>query len=260
MLVRDRRDVVVIKIGGSVSVEADAAFAAITSLHDGGHQVVVVHGGGPLVGEWTKRFGLETRFIRGLRVTDEATRDTALAVLAGLSNKRIVAALLARGVAAAGISGIDGGTLRAAREEPSIGLVGRIELVDSSLIEDLLDAGHVPVVAPAAIDASDGELLNVNADAAAGAIAASLPARLLALVTDVPGVRSADGTTIARLDATAASVLIADGTIEGGMLPKVEACLLASGAGSRAAILSARGVEAIERLLAGEAVGTVFDA
>ncbi len=124
----------------------------------------------------------------------------------------------------------------------------------------MLDAGRVPVVAPAAIDASDGALLNVNADAAAGAIAASLPARLLVFITDVPGVRSKDGTAIPRLDARAARELMADGTIGGGMLPKVEACLLASATGGRAAILSAKGVEGIERLLAGEAVGTVFDA
>ena len=260
MLGRAGRGAVVIKIGGSVSGDADAALAAVASLHDGGHEVIVVHGGGPLVGEWSTRLGLETRFVRGLRVTDEPTRDAALAVLAGLANKRIVAALLARGVPAAGTSGIDGGTLRAAREDPSLGLVGRIELVDTSLVEDLLDARRVPVLAPAAIDANDGALLNVNADAAAGAIAASLPSRLLAFITDVPGVRARDGATIGRLDAASARALMADGTIEGGMLPKVEACLLAAGAGSRAVILSAGEPDGVERVLEGERLGTVFDA
>ncbi|MFN2520053.1 MAG: acetylglutamate kinase [Candidatus Limnocylindria bacterium] len=255
-----RRDAVVLKIGGSVSAEADAALAAVASLHDGGHEVVVVHGGGPLVGEWTKSLGLETRFVRGLRVTDEPTRDTALAVLSGLANKRIVAALIARGVPAVGISGIDGATLRAGREEPALGLVGRISLVDTSLVEVLLEAGRVPVLAPAAIDQKDGALLNVNADAAAGAIAASLPSRLLAFITDVPGVRGRDGATIASLDASAARELLADGTIDGGMVPKVEACLLAAGAGSRAAIVSAGDADSIERLLDGDVVGTVFDA
>ena len=260
MLGRAGRGAVAIKIGGSVSGDADAAVAAVASLHDGGHEVIVVHGGGPLVGEWSTRLGLETRFVRGLRVTDEPTRDAALAVLAGLANKRIVAALLAHGVPAAGISGIDGGTLRAAREDPSLGLVGRIELVDTSLLEDLLDAGRVPVLAPAAIDANDGALLNVNADAAAGAIAASLPSRLLAFITDVPGVRARDGATISRLDAGTARALVADGTIEGGMIPKVEACLLAAGAGSLAVILSAGEPDGVERVLEGEGLGTVFDA
>ena len=260
MLGRAGRGAVAIKIGGSVSGDVDAAVAAVASLHEGGHEVVVVHGGGPLVGEWSMRLGLETRFVRGLRVTDEPTRDAALAVLAGLANKRIVAALLAHGVPAAGISGIDGGTLRAAREDPSLGLVGRIELVDTSLLEDLLDAGRVPVLAPAAIDANDGALLNVNADAAAGAIAASLPSRLLAFITDVPGVRARDGATISRLDAVTARALVADGTIEGGMIPKVEACLLAARAGSRAVILSAGEPDGVERVLDGEGLGTVFDA
>src|SRR5881227_2339123 len=161
---------------------------------------------------------METRFVRGLRVTDEPTRDLALAVLGGLANARIVAALLERGV---------------------------------------------PVIAPAALEEPAGEkyeVLNVNADSAAGAIAASLGARLLVFVTDVPGVRGKDGRVIARLDADKARALVDDGTIEGGMLPKVEACLIAAAAGCRAAIVATRGVDAVERLLAGEQVGTVFEA
>jgi acetylglutamate kinase len=118
----------------------------------------------------------------------------------------------------------------------------------------------VPVVAPAALDKKDGEVLNVNGDGAAGALAASLGARLLVFVTDVPGVRSKDGKVIASLDAARAKALVDDGTIEGGMVPKVEACLIASLAGCRSAIVAARGADAIERLLGGEQVGTVFEA
>jgi len=242
-----RRDVLVIKIGGSVSAEADPALDAVVSLHDGGHPLVVVHGGGPVVGEWSSRFGLETRFVRGLRVTDAATRDVALAV------------------PAVGLSGVDAAMLRAERESDELGLVGRITRVDSAVLEELVDAGRVPVVAPAAIESpGDGEPLdevfNVNADSVAGAIAASLSARLLVFVTDVPGVRAKDGKVIGSLDLGRAKALIDDGTIEGGMLPKVEACLVAARAGCRAAIVAAQGADAVERLLAGDSIGTVFEA
>ena len=249
-----------LKIGGSVGAEDYAALDAVVSLNDAGHPLVVVHGGGPLVGEWAERLGMETRFVRGLRVSDASTRDVALAVLGGLANGRVVAALLGRGVPAVGLTGIDGGMLRAEREDSELGFVGRVTLVDSALIEELVDAGRVPIIAPAALDRASGEVLNVNGDAAAGAIAASLGARLLVFVTDVPGVRDKNGRVIARLDAERARALVDDGTIEGGMRPKVEACLMAAAAGCRAAIVAPSGIDEIERLLAGEEVGTVFEA
>jgi acetylglutamate kinase len=253
-------DVVVLKIGGSILGEEAAALDVVAALNDSGHSLVVVHGGGPLATEWSGRLGLETRFVRGLRVTDAPTRDVALATMAGLANSRVVAALIARGVPAVGLSGIDGGMLRAEREDAELGLVGRVTLVDSALLEELLEAGRVPVVAPAALDKKDGEILNVNGDGAAGALAASLGARLLVFVTDVPGVRAKDGKVITTLDAARAKALVDDGTIEGGMVPKVEACLIAASAGCRCAIVAARGADAIERLLTGEQVGTVFEA
>jgi acetylglutamate kinase len=252
-------DVIVLKVGGSVAAEIDASVAQVAALHESGRPVIVVHGGGPLIGQWTERAGMTARFVRGLRVTDEPTRDIALAVLAGVANKSFVAALLARGVPAVGISGVDGGMLRAEREDAELGLVGRVTLVDSSLLEDLLEAGRVPTVAPAAIG-PEGEILNVNGDSAAGAVAASVGARLLAFITDVPGVRGKDGRIIPRLDRESAKALVDDGTIEGGMLPKVEACLIAAAAGCEAAIVSSRDADAIEVLLAGEPAGTVFPA
>jgi len=249
---------VVLKIGGSVAGQDDAALGLVAALHDSGVPLVVVHGGGPLIGEWSARAGLESRFERGLRVTDPATRDVAVAVLAGVVNKTLVARLIAKGLPAVGLSGIDGGMLRAERE-PGLGEVGRITMVDSSLVDDLIAAGRLPVVAPAAIATDDGAILNVNADSAAGALAAGLEARLLAFVTDVPGVRGGDGKVIAALDRERAKALVDDGTIEGGMLPKVEACLIAAGAGCRAAILAARDVDAIESLLVGGSAGTMFE-
>ncbi|HUQ17634.1 MAG TPA: hypothetical protein VM070_07595, partial [Candidatus Saccharimonadales bacterium] len=159
---------------------------------------------------------------------------------------------------AVGLSGVDGGMLRAERE-PNLGEVGRITMVDSSLIDDLVATGRVAVVAPAAIAIDDGSVLNVNADSAAGALAAGLEARLLAFVTDVPGVRGTDGKVIPALDREQAKALVDDGTIEGGMLPKVEACLIAAAVGCRASILAARDVDAIEALLAGGSAGTMFE-
>lgn len=258
-------DLIVMKIGGSIAGEDASALDAIVSLHDSGHSLVVVHGGGPLVGDWAAKLGYETKFIRGLRVTDGPTRDLALAVLGGLANARIVAALIARSVPAVGLNGIDGGILRAQREDSALGFVGSIRRVDSALLEELIDAGRVPVVAPAALEepapaGEPAEVLNVNADSAAGAIAAALAARLLVFVTDVPGVRAKDGKVLTTLDRDRAKALVDDGTIEGGMLPKVEACLVAAGAGCRAAIVAARTGDAVERLLAGDAVGTVFEA
>lgn len=252
-------DAIVLKIGGSVAGEAASAVSQVASLHDAGRSVVVVHGGGPLVGEWSGKLGLATRFVRGLRVTDEPTRDVALAVLAGLANKTLVAALLAKGVPAVGLSGVDGGMLRAEREDTELGLVGRVTLVDSSVVEDLLAAGRVPVVAPAAIGPT-GEILNVNGDTAAGALAASLTARLLAFVTDVPGVKGKDGRVLPTLHRARSKALVDDGTVAGGMLPKVEACLIAASAGCAAAILPATEPDAVERVLAGERVGTLFPA
>lgn len=254
----EQRSTVVLKVGGSVAAQAEADAAIVVALHDAGTPLVIVHGGGPLVGEWAERLGLESRFERGLRVTDEPTRDLALAVLAGLANSRLVAALVQRGVPAVGLSGIDGGVIRAEREDAGLGLVGRITLVDSSLLEELLERGRVPVIAPAALEVNSGEMLNVNADSVAGAVAASIGARLLAFVTDVPGVRARDGRLIPSLDRETAGALVEDGTIEGGMLPKVEACLLAAAAGCRAAIVPVGG-DSLERLLAGEAAGTVVE-
>jgi acetylglutamate kinase len=252
------REAVVLKIGGSVAGDDDAALDLVATLHDAGRPLIVVHGGGPLVGEWATRLGLETRFERGLRVTDAPTRDVALAVLAGLVNKTLVARLGTKGVPAVGLSGVDGGMLRAERQDAALGLVGRVSMVDSSLLEELLEALRVPVIAPAALD-TDGTVLNVNGDTAAGAIAAAVAARLLAFVTDVPGVRGKDGRVITTLDRDRAKALVDDGTIEGGMLPKVEACLVAAQAGCRAAIVSARDVDAVESLLDGGSAGTVFE-
>src|SRR5439155_1371908 len=145
-----RRDVLVLKIGGSVGAETDAALDAVVSLCDGGHSLVVVHGGGPAVGEWAERLGMDTRFVRGLRVTDPDTRDLALAVLGGLTNGRVVATLIARGVPAVGLTGIDGGLLRAEREDAELGPVAIVATRGMDSVERLLAGEQVGTVFEAA--------------------------------------------------------------------------------------------------------------
>ena len=250
---------VVIKLGGATAGEEDAALDLIAERVRRGDAFVVVHGGGPLVGAWSKRLGVEPRFVDGLRVTDETTRDIALALLAGLANKRVVAALAARHVDAVGVSGVDAGLLIVERADRALGLVGRARAVRPKLLEALIEDRFVPVVAPAARDAS-GALVNVNADEAAGAIAAGIGARLLVFVTDVDGVRGRDGKTISRLDASAIERLRAEGVVSGGMVPKLEACLVAAAEGAVAAIVRASDGAALRALLDGRDAGTVVAA
>lgn len=249
---------IVLKLGGAAAGDEVAALDFVAERAEARDAIVVVHGGGPLVGEWSRRLGLEPRFRDGLRVTDPATRDVAVAVLAGLANKRLVAALAIRGVRAVGISGADGALLVVDRAEATLGLVGRVRAVRPELLADLLDAGAVPVVAPAALDAQ-GELLNVNADEVAGAIAAGFGARLLIFVTDVGGVRDADGRVIERLDRETIEKLRASGVVTGGMLPKLEACLVAAAEGCVSAIVHGRDRAALRALAEGQPAGTIVE-
>lgn len=247
---------VVIKIGGAAAGEEGTALDLAAELHKRGEPVVLVHGGGPLVGEWSKRLGLDPRFEGGLRVTDEPTRDVALAVLAGLVNKRLVAELARRAVDAVGLSGADGGILEVRRADARFGLVGEIAACRPRILEQLLGSRVLPVVAPAAVD-GEGELLNVNADSLAGALAAALGARLLVLVTDVAGVRDGTGAVLRTLDPATVARLKREGAISGGMLPKIDACLVAAAAGATAAIVHHADGAGMRALLAGAAAGTV---
>lgn len=253
---RMRQRAIVLKIGGAAASDAETALDVVAERTRANDAVVLVHGGGPLVGEWSRRLGLEPHFQDGLRVTDEPTRDLALAVLTGLANKRLVAALASRGVRAVGVSGVDAGLLVVDRAEPALGLVGRVRAVRPEILADLLAARAVPVVAPAALD-REGEIVNVNADEVAGAIAAGFGARLLVLVTDVEGVRDADGRVLEQLDAERIARLRASGAVAGGMLPKLEACLVAASAGCAAAIVHGRDREGLRALVAGGRAGTM---
>ena len=255
-------EILVAKIGGSTLGSHDTALADIVELQRRGQRPVVVHGGGIVINEWLARHNVATRFERGLRVTDEQSLKVVVAVLAGLVNKEIVASLGALGVAAMGLSGADGGILRARVLDPDLGFVGEITSVAGGRIAALLDDGLVPVLAPIAVatagERETGQLLNVNADSAAGAIAAAIGARLLVFLTDVSGVCSSDGKTISHLSAVEAEGLMDSGVIEGGMIPKVQACLAAARTGCESVIVDGREEHALLGAVDGRMAGTVM--
>jgi len=194
--------------------------------------LVIVHGGGQDIAALQARLGLEPVKVDGLRVTDAESLAVAQMVLSGHTNKHVVRALLVAGLDAVGLSGVDGGLLRCRKKaHPTVdlGLVGDVTAVRAELLTRLLDAGIVPVVSPISLG-EDGQIYNVNADEAAGAIAAALSAAALDFVSNVPGVL-AGGRLQPQLTAAAAEALIADGTVSGGMIPKVRMALDALGRG-----------------------------
>ncbi len=243
---------IVVKFGGHAMGEAEyvASFAADIALLDQvGARPVVVHGGGPQIGEMLTKLEIESNFVDGLRVTDEATISVVEMVLAGGINKALVAAIARAGGRAVGISGKDGGLIQArkllgkSRAEGSaieqaidLGFVGEPEQINTDVL-DALNAGKlIPVVAPVGSDAN-GETYNINADTAAGAIAAALGATRMLMLTDVAGVLDKDGNLVTELTVSQAEALIRDGTVSGGMIPKVETCINAVLGGAEAAVI-----------------------
>jgi len=243
---------IVVKFGGHAMGEADfvSAFAADIALLDQvGARPVVVHGGGPQIGDMLKKLQIESSFIDGLRVTDEATISIVEMVLAGGINKALVAAIAKAGGRAVGISGKDGGLITARKlmataktggsaieEAIDLGFVGEPAHIDTSVLEALNTASLIPVVAPVGSDAS-GETYNINADTAAGAVAAALGATRMLMLTDVAGVLDKDGELITELTVSQAEALIRDGTVSGGMIPKVETCINTVLGGAEAAVI-----------------------
>jgi len=243
-----------IKLGGTAGAHA-ASLAVLAERAEPGW--VIVHGGGSEVGDWSRRLGVEPTIVDGLRVTDPETLEIAVAVLRGLVNARLVATLVAAGVRAIGMSGVDGDLLGAVRFDTRLGEVGRISRVNRPLLAALATAGQIPVVAP--IARGDGsELLNVNADEVAGAIAAERGSRLL-LLTDVPGVLR-DGELLATLSADEAEAVLADETASGGMRPKLRAAVIAARAGCAVAIVDGTNPAAVRAALDGTMTGTTVTA
>lgn len=247
----------VVKVGGSTLGAADTTFHDIAALDRDGARPVVVHGGGAEASRWLDAMGIESRFIDGLRATDERALPVIVAVFAGLVNKRIVSALNAAGVRAAGISGVDGRTLECERRRPELGFVGTPVAAHPGALLALREAGFVPVVSPVGFvpEAEGDQLVNVNADEAAGWIARAVDARELVFLTDVEGVRGEDGAVLPELDAPTVHDLRQRGVIAGGMIPKTDACLLAAGLGVRTQIIDGRAPGALLDL---EGRGTVF--
>lgn len=242
----------VVKYGGHAMGDPEAAkdFAQdIVLLKAVGINPVVVHGGGPQIGAMLRKLGVESTFVDGLRVTDKATAEVAEMVLSGAINKELVSWIAGAGGKAIGISGKDGGLVTARKVSRStkdpesnieqaidLGFVGEPERVDTSVIDTMVAAGMIPVIAPIGAGA-DGHTYNINADTMAGAIAAALSAARLFLLTDVPGVLDKQGALLTDLDPARIEALKADGTISGGMIPKLETCVAAVEAGCEAAVV-----------------------
>jgi acetylglutamate kinase len=241
---------VLIKYGGHAMAgngDGDPFAHDIALLKQVGIDPIIVHGGGPQIGQMLTRLGIKSSFVDGLRVTDRETMEVVEMVLAGTINKQLVAAINAAGGCAIGLSGKDGGLIRARKLARSrvengvsvavdLGFVGEPEHIEEHVLTTFRRSDIIPVIAPIGVGAA-GETYNINADTVAGAIAAALKAKRFLLLTDVPGVLDADKRLIAELSAGEARRLIAEGTISGGMIPKVETCLAAVEGGVEAAVI-----------------------
>jgi acetylglutamate kinase len=249
---------IVVKVGGSTLGSHDTALEDIAALHREGREVIVVHGGGSAATEWLAIHGVPSEFVEGLRVTGAEAIAVVTAVFAGLVNKQLVAELALRGARAAGLSGVDGPTIYTRQLSEALGFVGEVTRVDGALVETLLNAGYVPVVAPLGVwEDSPAQVMNLNADTVAGELAAALTARRLVFLTDVAAVRGPGGRDMAALSAAEVEALIAGGSVSGGMVPKLRACARAAAAGIVCQIVDGRAAGALRRAFeVPEAAGT----
>ena len=243
----------IVKLGGTTVAADELALSGIAD-HAARHRLVIVHGGGRLLSAWLERLGIESRFEDGLRVTDDAALEAALAVFGGLVNGELVAALNRADVSAVGVTGIDDGLLIGERVA-ELGRVCRVKGIRRRLIDTLLTAGLTPVVAPLALD-ENGVPCNVNADEAAAGLAAGLQARLL-IMTDTDGVLDEQGRSISFLDAATVEGLISIGAIRDGMVPKVRGALSALERGATEVLIAnGRTEAAVRRALDGSLTGS----
>ncbi len=235
-----RGAVVVVKFGGNAMVDPDLSrtFAEdIVLLRSVGLQPVVVHGGGPQIGELLARLGKETEFRNGLRVTDAETLDVARMVLVGKVGRDIVGQINIHGAYAVGMSGEDGGLIKAEIRDPELGFVGDIVSINPGILERLLAEDLIPVISTIGSD-DQGQAYNINADTVAGAIAGALDAEKVIYLTDVPGLLldvDDPGSIVTQATIAELEQLIADGVISGGMVPKVDACIEAVRSGAKSA-------------------------
>ena len=236
---------VVVKLGGAAidGGDVESVLQDVVLLRFVGMRPVLVHGGGPAITAWQQRVGIESRFVNGLRVTDEQTMELVKMVLTGKVSPELVTAIHRLGGQAIGLSGEDGPTLLVTPRPPEaghdLGFVGDVAQVNPEPVEAILDQGRIPVMASIGLG-YDGRAYNVNADFVAAELAVALHASKLLLLTDVDGVHDADGTLISELEVATAERLIASGVISGGMIPKVRAAIRGLDGASAAHILDGR--------------------
>ena len=232
--------IVVVKFGGNAMGDEDAMadFARdVVLMRQVGVNPVVVHGGGPMIKDLLGKLGIESKFLRGKRVTDKATVEVVEMVLTGLVNKRIVQAIMDEGGRAVGLSGKDDDMMVCVADDPELGFVGKPVEMNVQVLRDLFAAGIIPVVAPVATGMGPNETFNVNGDTAAGAIAGALQADRLLLLTDVSGVKNAAGEIVTAMTPGEVEEMIESGVIAGGMIPKAETALKALEEGVRAVVI-----------------------
>jgi acetylglutamate kinase len=257
---------VVIKLGGSVLSESSLRLGLVyqlSELRHAGHEPVLVHGGGKQIAALLERLGIESRFHDGLRITDKATRDVAQMALAGKVGKDLVADLARLNIPAVSIAGGDGMSFMSHRLRPAdgtdLGYVGQVARTRPDLIEAILQIRMIPVIACLTLGAHDNEYYNVNGDQMAAAVAAACRADELIFVTDVGGVRDANGRQLARLNRAGINQLLESGVASGGMRPKLRACLEALDAGiCRIVIIGAAEQMSLQRVMSGEELGTAI--
>ncbi|CCH64626.1 Acetylglutamate kinase [Richelia intracellularis HM01] len=228
------------KYGGAAMKDSnlkDKVIRDIIFLSCVGLKPILVHGGGPEINSWLDKLGIEPQFINGLRVTDSLTMNVVEMVLVGRVNKEIVSLINQAGGSAVGMCGKDGKLILARPQgQEGIGFVGEVSSVDTKILETLVDNGYIPVVSSVADD-ENGQVYNINADTVAGEIAAALGAEKLILLTDTPGILKDSknpSTLIPKIDIQEARQLIANGTVDGGMIPKVNCCVRALAQGVKA--------------------------
>ena len=248
----------VIKLGGSTLEHQRSILQDIIWLKALGAKPVLVHGGGPYINEWLRKLNLPARFINGLRVTDAATLEVVRMVLLGQVNQGLVLMASELGGRAIGLSGTDGNMVQARISDEQLGFVGDVVAVDTAPVQTLIDQGYIPIIAPLG-QGPDGTCLNINADLVAAHLAGALSAEKLIFLSNVVGICRGDGSLISELEEQEARQLISEGVINGGMIPKVSACLDALQAVPRVHIVDGRESHVLLReLFTDQGAGTMI--
>ncbi|MDF2645149.1 MAG: acetylglutamate kinase [Paenibacillus sp.] len=253
----------VMKCGGSTLAALPISFFEdMRQLQEEGIVTVIVHGGGPAISETLGKLGIESGFVNGLRVTNEAVLDVVEMVLSGQINKEIVRRIQLTGAAALGLSGVDGHLIEAkpVANSHEVGLVGDVTKVNAELIQGIVSMGYIPVIAPVGLGADGGQRYNINADTAAGAVASHLGVEQMVVVTDVPGImKTADGEKQVLPVVSVAEIeeMIASGDIYGGMIPKVRAAIACiQGRVQEVVIVNGSEPNVLSKVLKGTGIGT----